>query len=94
MVFGLVGIVSTISIGVLILKPLSERVARLDMSGGVPPEAEALSLKLIRGAQADFTVLFVVVWAMVAKPAWDQPGQLAAMLAVIAMGGLWFLRPR
>lgn len=90
--FGLAGIVSTIAIGVVVLKPLAERVAAMDISAGIPAEAETVALALLRGAKADFTALFVVLWAMVARPGWDQPLQLAAMLAVIALGAALFLR--
>jgi hypothetical protein len=75
-------------------KFLHVAVAILWLGGvaGHGEEAITLSQELLRKARADMVLLFVIVWGMVAKPQWTGGWQILAMAAVVALGGIAFLR--
>lgn len=87
-VIGLIGIVLTGAIGGMVLTPLAKRLGEMD----VGPDSAAVAEKLLRNARADLVMLAVIVWAMVSKPAWTDGVEIAAMVAVIVLGGVLFLR--
>jgi uncharacterized membrane protein len=88
---GLLGFAATFSLGILVLAPRSERVAKLIAQSGVSPETTRQGNEILRLAQFDFVVLFVVVADMVLKPGWSNWITLVIMVVVIAAGGYYFI---
>jgi uncharacterized membrane protein len=68
-VFGMLGFLSTFIIGVAVLRPMSESVAKILEEKGVDaPESRAAVEKILLIARADIAVLLLVVVDMVTKP--------------------------
>ncbi len=93
-ILGLLGIASTIYIGIAILTPRAKKVEAGYAAGGVTPQVLATCRELLAFAKFDITVLFVVVADIVLKPQADDWVLLAIMAAVILAAGAIFLRPR
>jgi uncharacterized membrane protein len=91
-ILGLLGVLVTASVGAVILTPLAERAVKLAAEGGGQAEALACGKRLLRVAKADYVLQFTIVYAMVAKPGWQNVGSLTAMAAIVAAGALYFLR--
>ncbi len=87
-VIGIIGILLTGAMGGLVLTPLAQRLGELE----VGPESAAVAEKLLRNARADLVMLAVIVWAMVSKPAWVDWVEILAMLAVVVVAAVLFLR--
>lgn len=87
-VIGILGVVATGAIGGGILTPLLKKIEAV----GPGEQAEAMGRDLLRKARADIVLLFVIVWDMVAKPSWSDWLEILVMAAVVALGGLLFLR--
>lgn len=87
-VFGIAGVVMTGYIGGRILTPLTKQLAASED----PAERDSLAAKLFTSARADVTMLFVIIWAMVSKPAWSDWIELALMAAIIIGGAVLFIR--
>lgn len=87
-IIGLAGILMTGAIGGLFLTPLAAQVASMEPGADSAGVAE----KLPRSARADLVMLAAIVWAIVSKPAWVDGLEIAAMITVIVIGGVLFLR--
>lgn len=93
-IIGLAGFAATFTTGLLILKPLADRITK-DVADGMPPSATAARCgRLLQIAKFDYVMLFVVVADMVLKPTPGDVGLLGAMALVIVAGALLFLAPR
>ncbi|MCR8722904.1 hypothetical protein [Frigidibacter sp. ROC022] len=86
---GLAGTLCTAGIGGGLLGPLSRKVAEL----GATAAGIAAAHRLARVHRGDVILLFVIVWDMVARPAWSNWVQLLLMLALITAALLIHLRP-
>jgi uncharacterized membrane protein len=68
-VFGLLGFLSTFTIGIGVLSPLAKRiVASMEESGPHSPETQALIKRILLIARVDTAVLLLVIVDMVTKP--------------------------
>lgn len=91
-VFGMAGIAATAGLGMFRLGPLCERITGLTAAGEWAA-AEAAADALIRAARVDYTLQFLIVFAMVVKPGWGDTGVLTAMLGLAALSALSLLAP-
>jgi uncharacterized membrane protein len=90
-VLGLMGFASTFLTGLLVLKPVGDRIAaQMERDGGVTPSTMAEVQKLLIKARSDYVVLFLVIADMVIKPTGDDVGVLIAM-ALIAIAGVSYI---
>src|SRR5262249_8785573 len=92
-ILGLVGFATTFGMGIAVLTPRSDRGGELLAKEGVTAAAVEQSREILRIAQFDMTMLFVVVADMVLKPAPENYVVLLVMALVIVAAGLVFLRP-
>lgn len=90
--FGLGGIAVTAGIGMAVLGPTCEKVAKLTAEGRIP-EAVQGARRLISVSKFDYTLQFLIVFAMVVKPGWADIALLGAMAMIGVAAGLWFLAP-
>ncbi len=91
-VFGLIGVVATGSIGGALLGPLAERAMKLAGDSSTRAEALSCARRLIRLAKLDYVLQFAIVYAMVTKPGWQDVGTLLAIAAIVAVASAYFLR--
>lgn len=91
---GLAGAASTFLTGVLVLKPVNDRLAAMVEKNGFTPAVLDEGRKLLRICKFDYTVMLVIIADMVLKPTASDPAILGAMGAVIVAGALLFLVPR
>ncbi|MGQ0565271.1 MAG: DUF2269 family protein [Gemmobacter sp.] len=92
-VLALAGIAFTALFGALVLGPASERAVAMAARVGARVASQD-GRRLLRLANFDYVVQFVVVWLMVAKPGWDESAMLASLVLVILAGAVVFLQPR
>jgi len=92
-IIGLIGFAATFAIGIAILKPRSEKVVALVAKEGVTPAVVEQGREILRIAQFDMAMLFVVVADMVIKPAPENYIVLLVMVVAILISGVLFLRP-
>lgn len=92
-IIGLIGFAATFGIGIAVLKPRSEKVSALIAKEGVTPAVVEQGREILRIAQFDMAMLFVVVADMVIKPAPENLIVLLVMVLVIVAAGVVFLRP-
>jgi uncharacterized membrane protein len=90
-VLGLMGFASTFLTGLLVLKPVGDRIAaQMERDGGVTPSTMVEVQKLLIKARSDYVVLLLVIADMVIKPTGDDVGVLIAM-ALIAIAGVSYI---
>ena len=92
-IIGLIGFAATFAIGIAILEPRSEKVVALVAKEGVTPAVVEQGREILRIAQFDMAMLFVVVADMVIKPAFENYIVLLVMVVAILISGVLFLRP-
>jgi hypothetical protein len=92
-IIGLAGFALTFGIGIAVLTPRSDKVGALIAKEGVSPAVIEQSREILRIAQFDMTMLFVVVADMVLKPAPENYIVLLVMALVLLVAGFVFLRP-
>ena len=92
-IIGLVGFIATFGIGIALLKPRSEKVAAMIAKDGATPAAIEQGRDILRIAQFDLAMLFVVVADMAIKPAPENYIVLIVMALAIVAAGVVFLRP-
>ncbi len=83
---GLGGYLATFLVGVLVMKPSSERIAALMARDGMSDEAVLEIRKLLAKGRVDALALYLVVAVMVLKPTADDVALLAGMAALVAAG--------
>ncbi len=88
---GLIGFAATFALGGLVLGPRSGKVSALIAQGGVTPEVMKQGSEILKIAQFDMVLLFVVVADMVLKPGWANWITLIVMVLVLAGAGYYFL---
>jgi uncharacterized membrane protein len=90
-VLGLLGFATTFLTGLLVLKPVGDRIAaQTQRDGGLTPSTLVDVQKLLIKARSDYVVLFLVIADMVIKPTGDDVGVLVGM-ALIALAGLAYI---
>lgn len=83
---GLVGYAVTFCIGIFVFKPSAGRMVEMITRDGVTPAALAQGQFMLRAARIDYSVMLVILAAMVLKPSLGDIGVLAAMVLVLATG--------
>jgi hypothetical protein len=92
-IIGLAGFAITFGIGIAVLTPRSDKVGALLAKEGASPAVVEQSREILRIAQFDMTMLFVIVADMVLKPAPENYVVLLVMALAVLAGGVLFLRP-
>lgn len=92
-ILGLLGIASTIFLGIVVLTPRAKRVEGLLKTGGPKAEAVAVSGEILAIARFDMVVLYTVVADMVLKPQWSDWLTLLIFIAVVGAAGYFFMYP-
>ncbi len=87
-VIGLIGVVSTGLIGGMVLTPLVQKIGETKD----PEQALALGKKFYRSALGDQFLLWVIVWAMVAKPTWNNMTEIGIMALIAVVSAAAFIR--
>lgn len=90
---GLLGIASTIYLGVAVLTPRAKVVEAEHKSGGATPKAVAVSKEILTIATFDMIVLFTIVADMVLKPQFSDWLTLLIFIAVIGAAGYFYIYP-
>jgi uncharacterized membrane protein len=92
---GLGGYAITFVIGAGVMKPTSDRLAAIvAQEGGLNAPALAIGRRMLQVAKFDYTVMLVVIAAMVLKPTLDDLVIVGVMAAVLLAGAALFLVPR
>jgi uncharacterized membrane protein len=92
---GLGGYATTFVIGAGIMKPTSDRLtAIVAQEGGLNAPALAIGRRMLQIAKFDYTVMLIVIAAMVLKPAADDFVIIGAMAGMLIAGVVLFLIPR
>lgn len=92
-ILGLVGVASTIALGIVVLTPLAKKVETGFAAGGVTSGVAATCREILTIAKFDLVLLFTVVADMVLKPSLSDPVILAIMAAAIVVAALLWLTP-
>ncbi len=82
----LAGYAVTFCIGIFVFKPMAGRMVEMITRDGVTPAALAQGQFMLRAARIDYSVMLVILAAMVMKPTLGDIGVLAAMALVLATG--------
>jgi uncharacterized membrane protein len=89
-ILGLIGFAVTFVTGHFFLRVKATRMGEL-MKAGREDEAVAEGLALLRVSKFDYTVILVVVAAMVLKPVWTDFVTLGLFAAIIAGAAAYFV---
>ena len=91
-ILGLVGVASTIALGILVLTPLAKKTEAGFMAAGATPAVAQISRQMLTIAKFDAVLLFAVIADMVLKPSLSDWGILAVMvIALVAAAALWLM---
>ena len=85
------GFAATFAMGALVLGPRAGKVGAAIAQGGATPEVVKQGVEVLKLAQFDMVLLFVVVADMVLKPGWSNWITLIVMVLVLAGAGYYFL---
>jgi uncharacterized membrane protein len=88
---GLLGFALTFFTGLFVLKPKSEQVGALFEKEGITDEVVDRSRQILRIAEFDFVMLYIVVADMVLKPTIENTTTLVIMALVLIAGAIYFL---
>ena len=91
---GIAGYATTFAIGAGIMKPTSDRLTAIVEKEGMNAPALAIGRRMLQIAKFDYTVMLVIVAAMVLKPTLNDIVIVGAMAAVLVAGAVLFLIPR
>ena len=83
---GLIGYAASAALGLLGIKPISEKFMALVKRDGVGGEALALGRRIFVISRIELVILLLVVANMVLKPGFDSVATLAAMVAALVGG--------
>jgi uncharacterized membrane protein len=90
-ILGLVGFGITFATGVLIIKPMADRVAAMVRQEAAMAAMAALCRRILYTSTFDFVVIFLVVAVMVLKPSYEDIVTLAVLAVILVGSGFWFL---
>ncbi|HHY48206.1 MAG TPA: DUF2269 family protein, partial [Alphaproteobacteria bacterium] len=93
-ILGLVGVATTIALGVGVLTPRAKKVeAGYAAAGGITSEVVAISREILTIAKFDMVLLFTVIADMVLKPGYGDWIVWVLMAIVIATAAVVWLGP-
>ncbi len=89
----LVGVASTVTLGILVLTPLAKKVDAGFSAAGASPDVVATCREILTIAKFDLVLLFTVVVDMIFKP--DPSNWLLLLIMAVALlvAGLFWLAP-
>lgn len=91
-ILALVGIAVSIAIGVVIIKPASDKVAELvETEGPDSPHVRAMSAALLHKGRFDLVLMAVIIADMVFKPGYSDVLTLSVMGAILIAAAMAFL---
>lgn len=90
---GIAGIVATSLLGLLVMKPRSEKLLAAIANGGASNAVFGPGREILQIAKFDYVMLFTVVSNMVLKPTPSGIAELVVMAAVVLGAGVLFLLP-
>lgn len=96
-ILALAGIAVSISLGIVVIKPTSDKIAELVASEGPDsPRVRAMSAGLLHKGRFDLVLMALIIADMVFKPGYGDVVTLSIMGAVLVVAALAFLvvRPR
>jgi len=89
-ILGLVGVATTVGLGIIVLTPLAKKVESGFKAGGATPGVVATCRELLTLAKFDLVLLFTVIADMVLKPGTsDWPILLIMAVVLLAAAALW-----
>jgi len=89
-ILGLVGVATTVALGIAVLTPMAKKVEAGFKTGGATQDVVVTCRELLTLAKFDLVLLFTVIADMVLKPeASDWPILLAMVLVLVAAAALW-----
>jgi len=89
-ILGLIGVASTIALGILVLTPRAKKVDAAFKAGGATAQVVAICCEMLTIAKFDAVLLFTVVADMVLKPGGGDWIILAVMaIVLIAAAAVW-----
>lgn len=89
---GLAGFAWTFAIGHLVIRPRAEQLGAMIEEGGVTAEMLERGRQLTQIAKFDYTLMFLIVVAMVIRPTYEDITILTTMAAIAAIAAFLFLR--
>jgi hypothetical protein len=92
-ILGLIGIASTIALGIVVLSPMAKKVESGFAQGGVTPDLVALCREILTIAKFDMVLLFTIIADMVIKPSFAEWPILLIMVLVLAGAAYLWLTP-
>jgi hypothetical protein len=88
----LAGIAVSIGLGMVVIKPGSDRIAELaEIEGPDSPRVRAMSAALLHRGRFDLVLMGVIIADMVSKPGYGDGVTLSIMGAVLTLAALRFL---
>jgi uncharacterized membrane protein len=91
-ILGLLGFLTTFSIGFFVLKPTSEAFTA-HYEAGRHAEARTQGLKMLAVSKFDYVLLFTVIFDMVFRPSWSDIVPLIIIAIAVIGGAVLFLIP-
>ncbi len=89
-ILGLIGVATTVGLGIVVLTPMAKKVEAAFRAGRVGPDVTATCREILTIARFDLVLLFTVIADMVLKPGLSDWPVLAVMaLALVAAAGVW-----
>ncbi len=92
-ILGLLGVASTMALGILVLTPLTRKAEADFTAGGATPAVVVTCREILTIAQFDLVLLFTVIADMVLKPSESDWTVLAIMAVVLAAAAVLWLPP-
>ena len=92
-ILGLIGVASTVGLGILVLTPLTKRVDLRFAAAGASPDVVATCRETLTIAKFDLVLLFTIIADMVLKPEPTDWPILAVMALVLLAAGFFWLMP-
>jgi hypothetical protein len=92
-ILGLIGVASTVGLGILVLTPLAKNTEAGFKAGGASPDVAATSREILTIAKFDLVLLFTVIADMVLKPSPSNWQLLLIMALVLLAAAIFWLVP-
>ena len=92
-ILGLIGVASTIGLGIIVLTPRAKKAEAGFKAGGTTPEVVAISREMLTIAKFDAVLLFTIIADMVLKPSVNDWVILVIMALVLIAAAVVWLTP-
>ena len=92
-ILGLIGVATTVGLGILVLTPMTKKVEAAFQAGSTGPDVLATCREILTIARFDLVLLFTVIADMVLKPSPSDWSVLAIMALVLVTAAFLWLSP-